>query len=113
VWKALAVGSSGDLEQLDLWRAGVEALLLDAPTPGRGGAGVRFDHRLARQARERYPARRFVLAGGLDPSSVADAIALVEPWAVDVASGVEAGPGIKDPAKLAAFVAAVRGPART
>jgi phosphoribosylanthranilate isomerase len=107
VWKAIAVGSRRDLERLDVWTA--DALLLDAPTPGRGGAGARFDHNLAREARERYPERRFLLAGGLDATNVAAALALVEPWAVDVASGVEAGPGIKDPGKLAAFVAAVRG----
>jgi phosphoribosylanthranilate isomerase len=106
VWKAIAVKSARDLEHLDGWPA--DALLLDAPTPGRGGAGASFDHRLARDARQRYPAKNFVLAGGLDPSNVAAAIATVQPWAVDVASGVEAGPGIKDPAKIAAFVAAVR-----
>jgi phosphoribosylanthranilate isomerase len=53
-----------------------------------------------------------VLAGGLTPETVATAIATVEPWAVDVASGVEAAPGIKDPAKLAAFVSAVRAASR-
>jgi len=107
VWKAIAVGSAKDVGRLDVWPA--DALLLDAPTPGRGGAGARFDHGLAREARERFPTKNIVLAGGLDPANVASAIALVEPWAVDVASGVEAAPGIKDPAKVAAFVAAVRG----
>ncbi|MGE5182873.1 MAG: phosphoribosylanthranilate isomerase [Acidobacteriota bacterium] len=122
VWKALAVAGARDLEHLDVWPA--DALLLDAPAvrvrharpdlatelaPGRAGAGARFDHGLARAARTRYPQRNFILAGGLDPTNVAAAVALVEPWAVDVASGVEAAPGIKDAAKLAAFVAAVRG----
>ncbi len=107
VWKAIAVGSARDVEHLDAWPA--DALLLDAPTPGRGGGGARFDHGLARAARTRYPQRSFILAGGLDATNVAAAIAAVEPWAVDVASGVEAAPGIKDAAKLAAFVAAVRG----
>jgi len=107
VWKAIAVRTSRDVERLDVWPA--DALLLDAPTPGRGGAGATFDHRLAREARERYPARQLVLAGGLQPGNVAAAVATVEPWAVDVASGVEAGPGIKDPAKVTAFVAAARG----
>jgi phosphoribosylanthranilate isomerase len=110
VWKAIAVGSAKDVEMLDPWPA--DALLLDAPTAGRGGAGARFDHGLARYARERYPTRMFVLAGGLDANNVAAAIATVEPWAVDVASGVEAAPGIKDAGKLAAFVAAVRGQSR-
>jgi phosphoribosylanthranilate isomerase len=107
VWKAIGVASARDLDHLDGWPA--DAVLLDAKTSGKGGAGATFDHRLARDARQRYPARHIVLAGGLDPSNVASAIATVEPWAVDVASGVEAGPGIKDPEKLAAFVAAVRG----
>jgi phosphoribosylanthranilate isomerase len=106
VWKALPVASSRDVIKLDVWPT--EALLLDAPTPGRGGAGAKFDWNLAREARERHPTRNLVLAGGLDASNVAEAIALVEPWAVDVASGVEAAPGIKDPAKVGAFVAAVR-----
>jgi len=105
VWKAIPVSAPRDVEPLQVWP--VDALLLDAPTPGRGGAGARFDHQLARLARERHPARRFVLAGGLTPETVAAAIALVAPWAVDVASGIEAAPGIKDPAKLAAFLAAV------
>lgn len=105
VWKAIAVRSQKDIEHLDVWPA--DALLLDAPTPGRGGAGATFDHRLAREARERFPERRIVLAGGLDATNVAAAIAHVEPWAVDVASGVEAAPGIKDAAKIAAFMAAV------
>jgi phosphoribosylanthranilate isomerase len=106
VWKAVAVSSARDVEHLDAFS--VEAVLLDAPTPGRGGAGARFDHNLARQARERHPRINVVLAGGLTPDTVQAAIALVEPWAVDVASGVEAAPGIKDPAKLTAFVSAVR-----
>src|SRR5262249_53562420 len=106
VWKALPIASARDLEHLDGWPA--EALLLDAPTPGRGGSGAPFDWDLARAARQRYPMIRFVLAGGLDPDNVASAIQHVQPFAVDVASGVEAAPGIKDPVKLAAFIAAVR-----
>lgn len=106
VWKALAVTSARDLDHLDVWPA--DALLLDAPSAGRGGAGTSFDWRLAREARERYPDIDFVLAGGLNPDNVSTAIRAVAPWAVDVASGVEAAPGIKDPAKLDAFIAAVR-----
>lgn len=106
VWKALPIQSSRDLDALDVWPA--EALLLDAPTPGRGGAGKTFDWQLAREARERYPKLHIVLAGGLTPHNVTTAIQTVEPWAVDVASGVEAGPGIKDPAKLDAFIGAAR-----
>ncbi len=107
VWKAIAVKSARDLEHLEAWP--VEAVLLDAPTPSRGGAGARFDHALAADARHKFPALKIVLAGGLDANNVGAAIAQVDPWVVDVASGVEAGPGIKDPAKLAAFVTAARG----
>lgn len=106
VWKSIAVNKPRDLDHLDAWPA--DKLLLDTPSPGRGGSGKTFDWSLAVEARRRYPARDFVLAGGLDPTNVAAAIATVAPWGVDVASGVEAGPGIKDPDRLAAFVAAVR-----
>jgi len=106
VWKAVAVSTTRDVDFLDAFP--VEAVLLDAPTPGRGGAGARFDHSLARQARERFPRINIVLAGGLTPANVATAIEAVEPFAVDVASGVEVAPGIKDPVKLAAFVTAAR-----
>lgn len=102
VWKAVPVGSRRDIEHLDVW--GAEAIVLDAPTPGRGGAGAKFDWAFAREARERFPRLNIVLAGGLNPDNVADAVRTVDPWAVDVASGVEAGPGIKDAAKLDAFL---------
>jgi phosphoribosylanthranilate isomerase len=107
VWKAITVRSARELEHLEVWP--VAALVLDAPTPGRGGAGASFDHALARDARARSPQLKLVLAGGLGPENVGAAIAQVRPWAVDVASGVEAAPGVKDRSKLAAFVAAVRG----
>ena len=107
VWKAITVRSACDLEHLDVWQ--VDALLLDAPTPDRGGAGASFDHALARDARARFPHLKIMLAGGLAADNVGVAITRVQPWAVDVASGVEAAPGVKDRSKLAAFVAAVRG----
>jgi phosphoribosylanthranilate isomerase len=106
LWKAIAAGSPRDVEHLEGWPT--DAILLDAPTPGRGGAGKPFDWELAKLARRQYPARKIVLAGGLTPDTVTSAIDTVRPWTVDVASGVEAGPGIKDPAKVTAFVAAVR-----
>lgn len=106
VWKALPVKTSKDVAHLDVWPA--EAILLDAPTPGRGGAGASFDWSLAREARERFPKLNVVLAGGLTPDNVGGAIEQVQPWAVDVASGVEAAAGVKDPAKLSAFIAAAR-----
>lgn len=106
VWKAIAIGGPGDLDRLEIWQ--VDAILLDTPTPEMGGSGQSFDWSLARVARLRHPARQILLAGGLHPGNVADAIAAVQPWGVDVASGVEDSPGIKDPAKVTAFIAAAR-----
>ncbi len=88
----------------------VAAVLLDTPSRGFGGSGVPFDWSLAEGVSEIAPV---VLAGGLTPDNVAEAIAAVKPYAVDVASGVEASPGIKDLEKMARFVRAVRGEERT
>ena len=107
VWKAIAVRGERDLDGLDQWP--VDAILLDTPTPGRGGSGVTFDWSLARAARERYGSRQLVLAGGLTTQNVARAVTEVAPFGVDVASGVEIAPGQKDVMRIAAFVAAVRG----
>jgi phosphoribosylanthranilate isomerase len=76
-------------------------LLVDAVDPvKRGGTGARADWTLAAAIARR---RRVVLAGGLTPANVADAVAAVRPFGIDVSSGVEAAPGIKDAAKLAAL----------
>jgi len=81
------------------------AYLLDAYDPDRpGGTGRTFDWSVAREAKQ-YGS--IILAGGLTPENVAGAVREVRPFAVDVASGVESAPGIKDPAKLQAFFAAV------
>jgi phosphoribosylanthranilate isomerase len=106
VWKAIAAGSADALASLDAWP--VDAILLDAPAAGRGGSGQVFDWTLARDARRAQPGTRLVLAGGLAPHNVSAAIEAVQPWAVDVASGVESAPGIKDPDLVGAFVAGVR-----
>ncbi|MEO8706459.1 MAG: phosphoribosylanthranilate isomerase [Kofleriaceae bacterium] len=106
VWKAFPATSP---ELADLERYAVAAVLLDTPTPDRGGSGATFDWTLARTIRHRYPGRLLVLAGGLRPDNVAAAIAAAgSPWAIDVASGVETAPGIKDAAKISQLVAAVR-----
>jgi len=84
------------------------ALLLDAYHPDKlGGSGETFNWELAREAKERFQ-KPIILAGGLTPENVGDAIATVRPYAVDVSSGVEATPGRKDHAKLRAFLRAVR-----
>lgn len=83
------------------------AILLDAHDPVRvGGSGQVIDWRRAAVVAAR---RRLILAGGLTPVNVADAIRAVRPFGVDVASGVEARPGIKDRVKVRAFVEAARG----
>jgi phosphoribosylanthranilate isomerase len=87
--------------------ASAEAVLLDARVEGFGGGGRRFDWSLASGAKAwRQP---LWLAGGLTAENVAAAIGAVQPWGVDVASGVESASGVKDPARVRAFLAAVRG----
>jgi phosphoribosylanthranilate isomerase len=83
------------------------ALLLDASgAPGSfGGTGQAADWDIAAMLAAELP---LLLAGGLRPENVAAAVAAAKPWGVDVASGVESAPGVKDPAKMAAFVAAAR-----
>jgi phosphoribosylanthranilate isomerase len=83
--------------------------LLDAHREGlRGGTGETFDWTMLNRRHSKVP---LILAGGLTPDNVAEAIAATRPWAVDVASGVESAPGIKDPEKMKAFAEAVRGTA--
>jgi phosphoribosylanthranilate isomerase len=72
----------------------------------RGGTGETFDWSLLRRRHSKVP---LILAGGLTPENVGEAIAAVRPFAVDVASGIESAPGIKDHDKMAAFAEAVRG----
>ena len=80
--------------------------LLDADVPGlRGGTGQTFAWELAGHHRGPVP---LILAGGLNPDNVAEAVGVASPFAVDTASGTEASPGRKDPAKLTAFFRAVR-----
>ena len=105
VVKAARVRAKADVQAIDAFR-NVDAHLLDAFRLGEpGGTGAIFDWGLAR---ERISSVPLVLAGGLTPENVAAGIAQTRPWAVDVSSGVEAAPGIKDPEKVEAFVAAVR-----
>lgn len=85
-----------------------EAILFDAYNArGWGGTGVTCDWEMARRVRDIAP--QLWLAGGLTPDNVAEAIATVGPWGVDVCSGVESAPGRKDVALMRRFVAAARG----
>ena len=101
--KAVRVRSRADIQALAAFHTDFH--LLDAYAQGRpGGTGATFAWEIARAHRGPVP---LILSGGLTPENVADAIAVVAPYAVDVASGVEAAPGRKDAGKLAAFAAAV------
>jgi phosphoribosylanthranilate isomerase len=82
------------------------AMLIDAAVKGvYGGSGVTADWTAAAKLAKQYP---LLLAGGLTPENVADAVRQVQPWGVDVASGVESAPGEKDAGKMFAFVKAVK-----
>jgi phosphoribosylanthranilate isomerase len=81
-------------------------MLIDAAVKGvYGGSGVTADWTAAEELAKKYP---LLLAGGLTPENVADAVCQVRPWGVDVASGVESAPGEKDAGKMSAFVKAVQ-----
>jgi phosphoribosylanthranilate isomerase len=100
VIKAVHVSSAADVHAADAYRQ-VDYHLFDRRKDGLwGGTGESFDWNLLRGHRSDVPA---ILAGGLNPENVAEAVSVVQPYAVDVVSGVEAEPGRKDHAKMAAF----------
>lgn len=101
VWKALRLGDPA-MPSPDGYR--VDAFLLDRYSPeSPGGTGRRADWELARRLVETLAAPA-ILAGGLDPDNVQDAVRAVRPWGVDVSSGVEASPGRKDLGKVRRFI---------
>lgn len=101
--KAIRVGQDFDLNLIHRYR--VDMVLLDSRVEGSyGGTGRRFDWRIAMEAKRLAP---IILAGGLTTENVWDAITHVRPAAIDVCSGVEAGPGRKDLVKLRRFMAIV------
>ena len=103
--KGLRIGSGADIR--DAERFHTDFHLLDAAAgKAYGGTGRTWDWALAAKRHSRVPV---ILSGGLTPENVADGIAAVRPWGVDVASGVESEPGIKDPEKMEAFFAAAAG----
>jgi phosphoribosylanthranilate isomerase len=99
VFRSVTLDAASDV--MTVWPAGTPLLLDAADRERRGGTGQLVDWpRAAEIARS----RKVILAGGLTPENVAEAIAVVAPYGVDVSSGVEAGPGIKDALKLARFL---------
>jgi phosphoribosylanthranilate isomerase len=106
VIKAVRVRNRGGLKVCSEYSSIVDALLLDTYVSGRsGGTGLTFDWSLALEAK-RYG--RIILAGGLNPDNVADAISAAKPYAVDASSGLEQEPGVKDHEKMARFIQTVR-----
>jgi phosphoribosylanthranilate isomerase len=103
--KSLRVRGPEVADEVDRYASVAEWCILDAYQPGvHGGTGTSFDWSLARDLAQR---RRIMIAGGLTPENVGQAIRVARPFGVDVSSGVETG-GNKDPDKIAAFVAAAR-----
>jgi phosphoribosylanthranilate isomerase len=105
VIKAARVAAGSDVQAMEAFHTDYH--LLDTHRAGQfGGTGETFDWELVRLRRSSVP---LILSGGLTPDNVAAAIVATQPFAVDVASGTEAAPGVKDPAKLQAFAEAVEG----
>jgi phosphoribosylanthranilate isomerase len=105
VIKAARVRTGADVQAMEAFHTDFH--MLDTHLAGRwGGTGETFDWELVALRRATIP---LILSGGLTPDNVAAAIAATHPFAVDVASGTEASPGVKDPAKLRAFAEAVEG----
>jgi len=110
ILKAIGIAEAGDLDLAAAYAQVADFLLLDAKPPRAGvflpgGNGLPFDWTLLAGLDRKLP---FMLSGGLDPDNVAAAIELTRPNAVDVSSGVEVRPGIKDPQRIEAFVRAAR-----
>jgi len=104
VIKAIRVGSPDDVSLARAYESA--AIMLDSKSSrGRGGTGETFAWEYARDLASE---RRVIISGGLKTANVAEAIAKARPWAVDVSTGVERSPGIKDAAEIRAFIAEVR-----
>jgi phosphoribosylanthranilate isomerase len=111
VWRVVRIATPDGLDALADAVPDADAVLVEPHVPqAPGGAGVSLDLAVAREARARLAGTTMVLAGGLTPENVADAAGLVRPEVVDVSSGVEYLPGIKDPDKIARFLEALFGP---
>ena len=108
VWAAIAVKTRADLAQAGAYRGAADRILYDAKTPEGaalpGGMGLRFDWKLLANQPQPLP---WALSGGLDAANVREAVGVTGATLVDVSSGVESAPGVKDVAKIAAFLKAV------
>ena len=112
VWKAIRLREPAELTRaLSDYAGAVDGLHVDGYSPlAHGGTGTSFDWEALAARRDEVPdSLTFVVSGGLSPDNVARASALLRPGVVDVSTGVELSPGVKDPAAVAAFVAAARG----
>jgi phosphoribosylanthranilate isomerase len=108
--KVSSVATPADIDAATRYESVVDMLMFDAKPPPRpdalpGGNATRFDWSLLAG---RGFARPWILSGGLDPANVGDAIRATNPTAVDVSSGVESRPGVKNPERIRAFLAAIR-----
>lgn len=105
VWKAVGLKDAGTLERIQKYQGAADRILFDAPAAALpGGTGTRFDWSLLKNHRHTMD---WGVAGGLTPANVAEAIAATGAPLVDVSSGVESAPGVKDVDKIAAFLKAV------
>ena len=108
LWKVISVKRASDIASADVYTGAAHRILFDAKTPDGaalpGGMGIRFDWELLRDYRGETP---WGLSGGLDPENVRAAIQETAALLVDVSSGVESAPGVKDVDKIAAFCKAV------
>jgi len=108
-WAVQHIDGPDDLERLLEQASGADVVMIEPRVPGAvGGTGVALDLSLAQAARARIGRARMALAGGLRPDTLARAIALVSPDIVDVSSGVESAPGLKDADRLARFLEVAR-----
>lgn len=107
IWKALAIRTRADLDAADDYRGAADRLLYDAKPPAGadlpGGLGLRFDWRLLDGFAHPLP---WALSGGLDADNIAEAVGITGARLVDISSGVESAPGIKNVDKIAAFLKA-------
>jgi phosphoribosylanthranilate isomerase len=109
IWQVRHIGGEDDLARLGADASGLDVVLVEPRVAGAaGGTGVALHLDLARKSRDVLAGRRMALAGGLRPETLDRAIALVCPDIVDVSSGVESVPGIKDPERLARFLEVAR-----